>query len=158
MPGSRLKFVIFEGPDKVGKTTLFKLFRRATDYIPLAIDRFTASNYVYDKFYKRETNLKEYLKAEEKIQEIFDCYLILLTCRPEIVDQRIRAEEKGIDKVIALGNYRGILKGFEEYYKISKYTNKCVIDTSDAPEQDCLREILKFTNEKRVRTPWDPSY
>lgn len=145
----RVKLVIFEGCDKSGKTTLFRKFRAATDYIPLAIDRFTGSNLVYDRYYERESNTKNYLRSEGKLQMVYDCYLVVLTADDEVIHQRIVSEESGEPKRIALDNYRLINEGFRNYHRESKYKNKLILDTGELSISECLEQILLFTREEK---------
>lgn len=144
--GTKPKFVIFEGADKVGKTSLFKDFRDYTDYVPLAIDRFTGSNIVYDLFYERNTSIEAYLEAEERIQEVMDCYLVVLFCPDKILERRIRILETAEDRDIALKNYKQIQELFIDYYHDkTRYKNKMLLDTGFLSQTKCLRHILDFT-------------
>jgi thymidylate kinase len=148
MIGSKPKLVIFEGPDKAGKSTLFQKYRRATNYIPLAIDRFTGSNYVYDIHYNRPTLLDTYLQKEREIQEIFDCYLVLLLPSLEVLEKRIKGGETGEAKKIALANYREIAVLFSEYFLYkTKYSQKLWVDTGESTVNECLKLLLEFTKE-----------
>ena len=120
---SKIKLVMFEGADKVGKTTLFRLYRAATHYIPLAIDRFTASNYVYDKYYKRDTSDEEYLRSEIRLQDIFDCYLVVLTASEEELRERIAVNERGSALEVALDNLINIFCLFVFLFGSGQYIN-----------------------------------
>lgn len=55
--------VIFDGMDKVGKTTLIHALNKATDYEHIIIDRGPNSYLVYDEIYKRG-NEADYYKTE----------------------------------------------------------------------------------------------
>jgi thymidylate kinase len=146
---SKIKLVMFEGADKVGKTTLFRLYRAATHYIPLAIDRFTASNYVYDKYYKRDTSDEEYLRSEIRLQDIFDCYLVVLTASEEELRERIAVNERGSALEVALDNFKAINELFKTYYEEETcYSNAILIDTSKHTILECLQMILDFTGER----------
>jgi thymidylate kinase len=148
MSGSKPKLVIFEGADKVGKTTLFKMFRAATHYIPLAIDRFTGSNFVYDRYYGRDTSEEAYLKSETEIQKIFDCYLIVLTADPKVIKDRILENETEKAKEIALENFDLINRGFLLYFmQDTRYKNAMILDTSKCTQEEALKKILEFTGE-----------
>ncbi len=147
----RPKLVIFEGPDKVGKTTLFRAYREYTKYGPLAIDRFTGSNFVYDYYYDRPNNLQAYLLSEEKAQEAFDCYLVVLNADVETIRSRILEHETGKDQVIALDNFIGISYLFDEYFRIqTRYKQKLYLDTGRLDKAECLDKILRFTGEGGV--------
>lgn len=147
---SKVKLVIFEGPDKVGKSTLFKMYRRATQYGPLAIDRFTGSNLVYDRHYGRNTDISKYLDLESQVQELMDCYLVGLTCDPTILVERISREEVDRDREIALENFRSVLELFDYYYtNTTRFSKICLLDTGLLSKEECLDIILKFTEEAR---------
>jgi thymidylate kinase len=142
---NKLKFVIFEGPDKSGKSTLFQAFRRRTKYQPLAIERFTGSNYVYDQFYERESNSDAYLQPEKAIQDVFDCYLVVLIPDDEVLEERIMANEIGKDKEIALENYVTVSRLFEDYYYIfTNFRNKMIINTGRLSVEEAVNQILHF--------------
>ena len=55
--------IIFDGMDKVGKTTLIHALDKATNYEHIIIDRGPNSYLVYDKLYKRPYEL-DHLKTE----------------------------------------------------------------------------------------------
>ncbi len=141
------KLVLFEGPDKVGKSTLFRVYRKATRYIPLAIDRFTGSNWVYDQFYGRDTNIQDYIKSEESLKEIYDCYLVLLTAPRRVLYQRILTQEQGEDKDIAFANFARAKELFSLYYQRTKFDKKIILNTGYQSLEDNLDELLKFTGE-----------
>ena len=141
----KLKFVIFEGPDKSGKSTLFQAFRRRTKYQPLAIERFTGSNFVYDKFYNRPGTLELYLEQELYIQEVFNCYLVVLLPDDEVLEERILNEEVGKDKEIALANYSKIGLLFEDYYyNKTNFTNKMIMNTGRLSVEEAVDQICHF--------------
>ncbi len=145
---SKPKLVILEGPDKVGKSTIFQAYRRATKYIPLVIDRFIGSNYVYDILYERNTDKEIYLTKEIELQELFDCYLVSLTTPSHILVNRIKAFERGKDKDIALSNIELALTLFLDYHHIyTEFEKKILIDTYAFTEKEVLDQILKFTKE-----------
>jgi thymidylate kinase len=140
------RLVLFEGPDKVGKSTNFKAFREATNYGPLAIDRFTGSNYVYDKIYNRHVSLASYLEMEDYMQNVFDVYLVLLTVDdPDIWRARIVAGEPVNELERTLKNCLAARAGFKEYFDhITHYKKKLILDTSHSSLRDNTVEILKF--------------
>ena len=140
------KFVIFEGPDKVGKSTLFRLFRSETKYGPLAIDRFTGSNWVYDTHYNRESGLEDLLTSEENLQAVYDCYLIVLGCESTTLLNRIQEQETGMDLTIALENVTSATTLFAKYFDTTRYTKKLWLDTTDKTPEQSLQLILEFIN------------
>jgi len=52
----KLKFIIFEGVDKAGKTTIHKLFDKKTEYKYLTCDRLFLTYLAYCKRYNRPIN------------------------------------------------------------------------------------------------------
>ena len=62
-------FIIFEGADKTGKSTLIKKLNEVTDYKHWVLDRGIISSIVYNDIYKRK-NEKMYFKYFEKIKEM----------------------------------------------------------------------------------------
>jgi thymidylate kinase len=55
-------FLIYEGIDKTGKTTLIKEFHKATNFQYSCIDRFSGTSYAYGKFRNRRLNYDNYFK------------------------------------------------------------------------------------------------
>jgi thymidylate kinase len=150
------KLVIFEGADKVGKGTLYLAYRKATRFGPLAIDRFTGSNWVYDQVYKRETDLEAYLESERFIQEIYDCYLVYLTASAHIIEQRIRAQEKGIELTRAIANFAQADALFLEYFLTkTKFRKAKMINTGTCTTEQALEDILLLTGERGIQNVFD---
>jgi len=141
--------LILEGGDKVGKSTVYQLLRRSTDYQPLVIDRFIGSNIVYDQFYGRESDLNKYREAETELLKIFDVYLILLVTDPDTQRVRICKEEQGIDKERALENYLKIDRLFRDYIQWSNIAHKLIIDTSRGDPQQVVNQIVNFVKAYR---------
>ncbi|HJX50140.1 MAG TPA: hypothetical protein VJ438_01625 [Candidatus Nanoarchaeia archaeon] len=139
------KLIMLEGPDKVGKTTIYQALRRNTNYGPLVIDRFLASNWVYDSFYHRQNpHIVNYLKIEKKMKKTFDCYLILLICKKSSMQKRIEMSNEqllqthtSIDDVVGL---------FDRYFGGSTF-NKIKINT-DESLVSCVYQIKEFIGEK----------
>lgn len=152
----KLKLVIFEGADKVGKGTLYLSYRKATRFGPLAMDRFTGSNWVYDQVYKRETDLDAYLESEKQIQEIYDCYLVYLTAHPHIIEQRIKAQESGIELTRAIANFAQANALFLDYFLTKTQFKKArMINTGICTPEQALEEILFFTGERGIQNAFD---
>jgi thymidylate kinase len=49
-----MRIIVFEGADRSGKTTSIKLFNKLTGYKYLTIHRAFYSNYVYDKYHRKD--------------------------------------------------------------------------------------------------------
>ena len=52
-------FIIFEGADKTGKSTLIKKLNEVTDYKHWVLDRGIISSIVYNDIYKRKNKRNE---------------------------------------------------------------------------------------------------
>lgn len=135
--------IILEGGDKVGKSSIYQLLRRATQYGPLVIDRFTGSNMVYDTVYLRGRNPDMLLKKESELTTIFNVVLFVLVADTETQEQRISLGEFGLNKRIALDNFKQVNTAFMKYIDISEYKFKYVIDTSSLGERATVRAILE---------------
>lgn len=144
---TKQKLLIFEGCDKVGKTTLYQLYRRATKYGPLVIDRFLGSNEVYNQFYERKDEV-DYRAEEAKLEEQFDVYLVVLRGEIDNLKARILTEETDNKaKMIALENFISMRELFDRYFVETGFKNKLVINTTLNDQATCLERILKFTCE-----------
>ncbi len=138
------KLIIFEGPDKVGKSTIYQAYRRATNYGPLCIDRFITSNEVYDKFYGREP-YADYPTLTKELEGIFDVYQICLVCSEDELVYRIEKEEDGVNLQRAKNNMRRTLHDFQTAE--SRPQKSYVVDTTDRSVEEVIDEILRITGE-----------
>ncbi len=141
------KFIIFEGVDKVGKTTIYQAFRKRTNYAPLCIDRFLGSNFAYDFFFDRENSVKDFSTIEEKLIEIFDCTLVYLTCEEDILMERIREHDEESLELEVIERIKEIDFLFYFYYKRSKF-KKIIIDTSHINVRKVVDVIVEFINSE----------
>jgi len=143
------KIVIFEGPDKVGKTTLLNKYRKATDYQVYTIDRFFASGGVYDLLFGRKNKCWcEYLQEEQECLATFNPFLVVVVCSSmaALYERIIAGEKDDTEKTIALSFMETAHFAFKSWYKESKIENKLLLDTANRTVVDCLDELLKFTN------------
>lgn len=156
------KLLILEGADKVGKSTIYQAFRRATAYQPFVIDRLIGSNISYDELYSRKhlpgdpystPNLKV---AEQKLQSVFDIYLIVLSGQKSILRKRIGDMETGEDLKLALANFEKANAFFLGYLRNSNFKHKRLIITTDKSVDKCVDEILEFMGEERRDDPGRP--
>lgn len=138
------KLIIFEGPDKVGKSTIYQAYRRATNYGPLCIDRFITSNEVYDKFYGREP-YADYPTLTKELEGIFDVYQICLVCSEDELVSRIEKEEEGVNLQRAKNNMRRTLHDFQT--ADSRPQKSYVVDTTNRSVEEVIEELLRITGE-----------
>jgi len=144
------KLVIFEGPDKSGKSTLYQAYRKATDYQPLVIDRWIGSQIVYDSIWGREDKSKDWHKHEKELEALYDVYLVVVTAPVSTLRRRITKDETDEkERKVALRTYREADELFRQYLEQSNFKNKILVDTSK-PLKKSLEEILEFTGEENT--------
>ena len=85
--------VLFEGMDKVGKTTLIHALDKATNYEHIIIDRGPNSYLAYDKIYGRPYKL-DHLKTEMDLKNTSH---LCVYCYADESDIKSRLEEAGED-------------------------------------------------------------
>lgn len=91
-------FVILEGFDKTGKTTILKEFGKINSWEQIIIDRGPAGYLFYDEFYGRDTKERtnQYLEDLKLIQENPDNWCaIYLSCNSmDIIERHHKAQEE----------------------------------------------------------------
>ena len=135
------QLIILEGVDKVGKTTVYQRLRKITEYEPLVIDRFHASNFAYDIFWGRSHHIKNYFEKDKQLDRIYDVYYIYLVCAPDVLFKRLKKEENLKSKPII--GINKIDKLFKMYFDITPL-KKMVIDTSYPEPGVVVNHILNF--------------
>lgn len=136
------KIIIFEGTDKVGKSTLYKEFNEATNYSFFCIDRFTASGYVYDKVYNREDRVEAIQIIEKSLNKSLnsEIYLIYLYCDLNLQIKRIKELDKFSED--RLNNLRLAKDLYKDYLdRICSY-NVIEIDTTNKSIKSTTEEII----------------
>ena len=138
----RIIILSFEGPDKVGKSTLLREVNKVANYRFLCIDRFTGSAWVYDKLSGRRDRTDSISLAEDELSRLenVDVLNVLLTCDPEVLRERISQEDEYSDA--RLEHLDRVLEYYREYaQKIAKLPI-IEIDTTDKSIEDTVQEIL----------------
>lgn len=143
----KLTLITLEGPDKVGKSTIYQLLRRATGYEPLVVDRFIGSNWVYDQIYSRATDLASYFKAEEALMEKFNVICFCLTCNPKTLRNRIESLETGKDLELALKNFKEADDLFSRYFSLSPIMSGVRMDTTYRTPVEVVANMIKYMKE-----------
>jgi thymidylate kinase len=142
-----IKILVFEGPDKVGKSTLISEINRRTDYEYLCVDRFTGSAWVYDRLSKRRTRQAELTATEEelaglKTTRIFN---ILLKCDKDILRRRILDSER--QKKSRINMLKQAIDLYEEYARTVSVLPFIEIDTTERSIGSTVDEILGKVNK-----------
>lgn len=131
----------FEGPDKVGKSTLIRKLNRQTNYRHLCIDRFLGSAFVYDAISGRREREEALLAAEAELANLACSRVVsvLVNCDRAVLLDRIRREdeepqarEAKLDDMIAL---------FDRYKEITRLP-LVEVDTTHATADETVEEII----------------
>ncbi len=135
-------FIVYEGLDQVGKTTIRKLIERRRFGKDVGIDRFIGSNLVYGNLFDRYTK-EEKLELEKAdiAFKIFDPILIYLVAPIETILERI---EKDKHEHIDIDLLRKTSNEFEEYYQSCPYKHKLKLDTSKYSIEEVVNLSIKF--------------
>ena len=138
-------WVIFEGLDKAGKTTLEWEFLKATDFKHVVIDRGPVGYMVFDKLFDRETKLgnQNFIHQARKIMKSQDFMVVYCTVDKNVADARLKAynEECPYDYVKAQKLYRDSV---HRYYKDEKVLE---IDTTHLSVGRCVELIIEKLEE-----------
>ena len=139
-----MTFLIWEGNDKSGKTSLIKAFNKATNFKYSNIDRFSGTSFSYANFWSRKAlELSSYIEQDFKIRN--DALLIYLEVPLEIAKKRfIEHNEKDLN----IEDYEKLKICYEEYLSLTslKYIR---IDTS-RPIEVCVQQIIDFIDYNRI--------
>lgn len=140
------RFIIFEGISGSGKTTLEDLYRQSNNYHDYTMHRFTASKYVYAKYYNREISLEALHKDEINILRSFDTRVILCVCNPIIAQERkVELHDENVEK--DLDKCQELFREYIHHY--SRLNNYLVLNTDTEGKFQCLDKINKFMKLSR---------
>lgn len=137
-----ISVVAFEGPDKVGKSTLIRNVNRATDYRYLCIDRFLASAWVYDSLTERRDREAELLAAERELGQAacLGVVNVLVTCDRDILAGRIQREDE--EPEARLQNLDRMIELYDRYTEITKLPF-IKIDTTHVPVEESVHQVTE---------------
>lgn len=138
-------WVIFEGLDKVGKTTLEWEFLKATNFKHMVIDRGPIGYKLFDKLFERDTKLgnQDFIHQARKTCKNKDFMIVYCTCDAATALGRIKAhnEECPYDYAKAQKMYKDDVR---RYYRPD---NLVVVDTTNASIEDCVKLIVEKLEE-----------
>ena len=133
-------WVIFEGLDKAGKTTLEWEFLKATNFKHMVIDRGPIGYMTFDELFDRSTKLgdQEFIHQARKIMKSNDFMVVYCFANDEAVMQRLEEhnEECSYDYKKAQKLLR---KNINRYYKKNKVL---MLDTSSFTIEECVGLIV----------------
>lgn len=139
-------FLIWEGPDLVGKTTTRKLVEKQREGKDIVIDRFLGSNIVYGHVFDRysKEDFDRLYFNEYKFSKLFNPVLIYLWA--PVVEIQKRAKEMKHEK-ISKKNLIKTLNMFDKYFdEMTEYKNKIKINTNKYKQKEVVEQIIDFLN------------
>lgn len=138
-------WVIFEGLDKAGKTTLEWEFLKATNFKHMVIDRGPVGYLVFDKLFNRSTKLgdQEFIHQARKIMKSGDFMVVYCTVEKDHAAARLLAhnEECPYDYAKAQKLYRDAI---HRYYYGKKVLE---VDTTFLSVERCVELIIEKLEE-----------
>ncbi len=140
-------WVIFEGLDKAGKTTLEWEFLKATNFKHVVIDRGPIGYMVLDRIFGRATPAGDFgfIRQARKCAKSNDNLVVYCYCDKSIVDARLKEHNETCpyDYVKAQRSY---LANVKRYYNEGK---TLLLDTSNKSIDECVKLICEKLAEVR---------
>lgn len=141
-------WLIFEGLDKSGKTTLEWSFLKATNYKINVVDRGPIGYMIFDKLFNRSTleGNKEFIYQANKINNSNDFFVVYCMTKPEIALKRIKENNEECP-------YDYSEAQFLMNCTIWNYYNNdhcLVINTTSKSIDECTQEIVNWLKNKGV--------
>lgn len=138
-------FVIFEGLDKAGKTTLEWEFLKATNFKHIVIDRGPAGYMVFDELFKRRTleGDTNFIKAADFAMQSNKFIVVYCKVAYDVAMQRLKEHNEECPY-----NYESAQKSYDLHVDIA-YRDKekvVVIDTTKSIEE-CVNMIVQKLEE-----------
>lgn len=138
-------WVIFEGLDKAGKTTLEWEFLKATNFKHMVVDRGPVGYMTFDKLFDRETKLgnQDFIHHARKIMKSQDFMIVYCTVNKDVADARLKAHDETCpyDYVKAQKLYRD---NVHRYYRDDKVLE---VDTTYLSVERCVELIVEKLEE-----------
>lgn len=140
-------WVIFEGLDKAGKTTLEWEFLKATNFKHMVIDRGPMGYMTFDKLFDRETKLgnQDFIHQARKIMKNQDFMVVYCFASEEVAIKRLN--EHNEECPYDYGKAQKLLRdNVRRFYKPEKTLE---LDTSDKTIPECVQMIIEKLKEVR---------
>lgn len=140
-------WVIFEGLDKAGKTTLEWELLKATNFKHMVIDRGPMGYMTFDKLFDRETKLgnQDFIHQARKIMKNQDFMVVYCFASEDVVAKRLN--EHNEECPYDYGKAQKLLRNnVHRFYKPEKILE---LDTSDKTISECVQMIIEKLDEVR---------
>lgn len=138
-------WIIFEGLDKAGKTTLEWEFLKATNFKHMVIDRGPVGYMTFDKLFNRETKLgnQDFIHHSRKITKNPDFMVVYCFASEEVAAKRLN--EHNEECPYDYGKAQKILRdNIRRFYKPDKVLE---LDTSNRTIPECVKMIIEKLEE-----------
>lgn len=140
-------WVIFEGLDKAGKTTLEWEFLKATNFKHMVIDRGPMGYMTFDKLFDRETKLgnQDFIHQARKIMKSQDFMVVYCFASEDVVAKRLVEHNEKCP--YDYGKAQKLLRdNVRRFYKPEKTLE---LDTSNMTIPECVQMIIEKLEEVR---------
>lgn len=140
-------WVVFEGLDKAGKTTLEWEFLKATNFKHMVIDRGPMGYMTFDKLFDRETKLgnQDFIHQARKIMKSQDFMVVYCYASEEVATKRLK--EHNEECPYDYGKAQKLLRdNVRRFYKPEKTLE---LDTSNMTISECVQAIIEKLEEVR---------
>ena len=138
-------FVVFEGLDKAGKTTLEWEFLKATNFKHMVIDRGPMGYMTFDKIFGRSTKLgdRDFIHYARKITKSDDYMIVYCTVDKNVAKERLKAHNETCpyDYDEAQKLYRMNIRRF---YNMSRVLE---LNTTNRSIEECVKLIVEKLKE-----------
>ena len=139
-------WLIFEGLDKSGKTTLEWSFLKATNYKHNIVDRGPVGYLVFDKVFGRSTKLgdQEFIKQARKVSKSKNFFVVYCRADKDVAEERLKFHNETCPY-----DYGSVQKQLDK--QIKRFYSKdtvLIVDTSNKSIEECTQEIVDWFMEK----------
>lgn len=137
-------WIIFEGLDKAGKTTLEWEFLKATNFKHIVIDRGPIGYMIFDEIFERSTKFSKqnFIHYARKLIKTGDFLIIYCKAPYDVISKRLKDhnEKCPYDYKLAQKKYD---IGINRYYQ-----NKYVLElNTDQSIENCINKIIEKLKE-----------
>lgn len=142
-------WVIFEGLDKVGKTTLEWEFMKATNFKHVVIDRGPMGYMTFDKLLDRETKLgnQQFIHQARKIMKPHSEFMVVYCyANEDVVNARLK--EHNETQLECNCSYAKMQKLYRDnVHRFYKREKTLELDTSNKSIDECVKLIIEKLEE-----------